>query len=52
VGPPDHDCVEVINEVFSRNPDLCDQPLAQPDLSCSQIGAVSLKKEKGILVMQ
>jgi hypothetical protein len=29
-GPPDHDCVEVINEVLSC-PDLSDQPLAQPD---------------------
>jgi hypothetical protein len=25
-GPLDHDCVEVINEVFSSCPDLGDQP--------------------------
>jgi hypothetical protein len=31
-GPPDHDCVEVINEVFLSHPDLGDQLLAQPDL--------------------
>jgi hypothetical protein len=31
-GPPDHDCSEVINEVFSIHPDLCDQPLPQSDL--------------------
>jgi hypothetical protein len=31
-GPPEHDSVEVINGDFSSHPDLCDQPLAQPDL--------------------
>jgi hypothetical protein len=31
-GPLDHDCVEMINEVFSSCPDLGDQPLPQPNL--------------------
>jgi hypothetical protein len=31
-GPPNQDCVKVINEVFSSHPDLCDQPLPHRDL--------------------
>jgi hypothetical protein len=31
-GPIDHDCVGVINEVFSSHRGICDRPLAQPDL--------------------
>jgi hypothetical protein len=44
-GPPDHDCVEVINEFFSRCTDPGDKHLSQPDLNYSQTGAHSLQKE-------
>jgi hypothetical protein len=42
--PPDHDCVEVINEVFSSCPDLSNQPLAQPDLELFTDGSSFLKE--------
>ena len=32
VGPPDHNCLEVLDEVFSSRPDLTDTPLQNPDL--------------------
>jgi hypothetical protein len=44
VGPLDHDCVEVINEVFSSCPDLRDLPLVQPDLELFTDKKASLKK--------
>ena len=31
-GPPDHNCPEVLDEVFSSRPDLTDKPLQNPDL--------------------
>lgn len=31
-GPPDHNCLEVLDEVFSSRPDLTDKPLQNPDL--------------------
>jgi hypothetical protein len=43
-GPLDHDCVEVINDVFSSFPDLCDQPLAKPDLELFTDGSSFLKE--------
>lgn len=30
-GPPEHDCLQVMDEVFSSRPDLKDTPLVQPD---------------------
>ena len=30
--PPDHNCLEVLDEVFSSRPDLTDRPLQNPDL--------------------
>ena len=30
-GQPDHDCIEVMDEVFSSQQDLRDQPLKDPD---------------------
>jgi hypothetical protein len=44
-GPPDHNCVEVINEVFSNCPDLSEQPLAQPDLELFTDRSSFLKEE-------
>jgi hypothetical protein len=43
-GPPDHDCVDVMNEVFSSLPDLCDQPLAQPNLKLFTDGSSFFKE--------
>jgi hypothetical protein len=31
-GPPDHDCEEVMDEVYSSRPDLTDDPLSDPEL--------------------
>ena len=31
-GPLDHDCLEILDEVFSSRPDLTDKPLNNPDL--------------------
>jgi hypothetical protein len=43
-GPPDHDCVEVIDEVFSSHPDPSDQPLAQSDLELFTSGSSFIKE--------
>lgn len=29
---PTHDCLQIIEQVYSSRPDLPDQPLPQPDL--------------------
>jgi hypothetical protein len=29
-GPPEHDCLEVMDSTFSRLPDLTDQPIGHP----------------------
>jgi hypothetical protein len=44
----DHDCVEVINEVFSSLPDLSNQPLAWTDLELFTDGSSFLKEGKKI----
>jgi hypothetical protein len=44
-GPPDHNCVEVICEVFSSCPNLCDQLLAQADHKLFTDGSSFLKEE-------
>lgn len=31
-GQPDHDCIKVMDKVFSSRPDLTDQPLKNPDM--------------------
>jgi hypothetical protein len=31
-GPPEHDCLEVMDEVFSSQPDLTNQPTTHPDV--------------------
>jgi hypothetical protein len=31
-GPPEHDCLEIMDEVFSSRPDLTDQPISYPDV--------------------
>jgi hypothetical protein len=43
-GPLDHDCIEVINEVFLSRPDLGDQPLTHPDLELFTDGSSFLKE--------
>ena len=30
-GPLDHNCLEVLDEIFSSRPDLIDKPLQNPD---------------------
>jgi hypothetical protein len=32
LGSPEHDCLEVIHEVFLNQPDLTDQPINHPDV--------------------
>jgi hypothetical protein len=32
LAPPDHDCLEVMDEVFSSKPDLTDQPISHLDV--------------------
>jgi hypothetical protein len=31
-GPPEHDCLEIMDEVFSSWPDLTDQPISHLDI--------------------
>jgi hypothetical protein len=31
-GPPEHDCLDIMDEVFSRWPDLTDQPISHPNI--------------------
>ena len=46
VGPPEHDCLEVLDEVFSSRPNLSDRPLQNPDLVLYTQGSSFLKKGK------
>jgi hypothetical protein len=32
LGPLEHDCLEVMDDVFSSQPDLTDQPISHPDI--------------------
>jgi ribonuclease HI len=32
LGSPEHGCFEVIDEIFSSQPDLTDQPIGNPDI--------------------
>ena len=46
VGPPDHNCLEVLDEVFSSRPDLTDKPLQNPDLVLYTDGSSFMGDEK------
>jgi hypothetical protein len=52
-GSPDLNCVEVFNEVFSSHPNLCEQPLAQPNHKPFTAGRLitSRRKDKYLLVI-
>ena len=41
---PDHDCIKVMDEVFSSRPDLRDQPLKDPDAEYFTEGSSFMKK--------
>ena len=45
-GPPDHNCLEVLDEVFSRSPDLTDKPLQNPDLVLQTEGSSFMENGK------
>ena len=46
VGPPDYDCLEVLEEVFSCRPDLNDRLLQNPDLILYTDGSSFMENEK------
>ena len=50
VGPgrPDHDCIDVMDEVFSSRPDLRDQPLKDPDAACFTNGSSFVKEGESL----
>jgi hypothetical protein len=39
LGSPEHDCLEVMDEVFLSWPDLTDQPIGHQALNISQMAA-------------
>ncbi|KAK1338630.1 LOW QUALITY PROTEIN: hypothetical protein QTO34_019284 [Cnephaeus nilssonii] len=45
-GAPEHDCLEVLEEVYSSRPDLMDKPLQNPDLVLFTDSSSFLYKEK------
>ncbi|KAK1337411.1 hypothetical protein QTO34_002037 [Cnephaeus nilssonii] len=46
VGAPEHDCLEVLEEVYSSRPDLMDRPLSNPDLVLFTDGSSLLDEGK------
>jgi hypothetical protein len=38
-GPPEHDCLEVMDEMFSSQLDLTDQPIGHPDIEYFRDGS-------------
>ena len=46
LGPPDHNCLEVLDEVFSSRPDLTDKPLQNPDLVLYIVGCSFIEDGK------
>ena len=46
VGSPDHNCLEVLDEVFSSRPDLTDKPLQNPDLVLYTDGSSFMENKK------
>ncbi|KAF6306516.1 hypothetical protein mRhiFer1_008621 [Rhinolophus ferrumequinum] len=45
-GDPEHDCIEVINEVYATRPDLRDSPHPNPDLTLYTDGSSFLRDGK------
>ncbi|KAK1331684.1 hypothetical protein QTO34_009657 [Cnephaeus nilssonii] len=45
-GAPEHDCLEVLEEVYSSRPDLTDRPLPNPDLVLFTHGSSFLDEGK------
>ena len=45
-GQPDHDCIEVMDDVFSSSPDLRDQPLNDPVAEYFTNGSSFVKEEE------
>ncbi|KAK1340661.1 hypothetical protein QTO34_017051 [Cnephaeus nilssonii] len=45
-GPPEHDCLEVLEEVYSSRPDLRDRPLQNADLVLFTDGSSFLDEGK------
>ena len=50
-GPPNHDCEEMLEEVFSSLPDLRDVPLSQPTETYNTDGTNCLGRDTGKLKM-
>lgn len=42
----EHDCLELLNEVFSNRPDLTDKPLHNPDLVLYTDGSSYMENRK------
>ena len=45
-GPLEHDCLELLDEVFSNRPDLTDNPLHNPDLVLYTDGSSLIENRK------
>ncbi|KAF6288375.1 hypothetical protein mRhiFer1_009110 [Rhinolophus ferrumequinum] len=45
-GDPEHDCIEVINEIYATRPDLRDSPHPNPDLTLYTDGSSFLRDGK------
>jgi hypothetical protein len=44
-GPPEHDCLEIMDEVFSSWPGLINQPISHPDVDCFTDGNSFVQKD-------
>lgn len=47
-GPPDHNFLQVLDELFSSRPDLTDKPLQNPDLVLYTDGSSLMEDGKGM----
>jgi hypothetical protein len=51
-GPPAHECIEVMDEVFSSWPDLTDQPVSHPNVEYFTEDSSFVQDEHILLDMQ
>jgi hypothetical protein len=44
-GPPEHDCLEIMDEAFSSQPGLTNQAISYPDVECFTDGNSFVRKD-------
>jgi hypothetical protein len=52
LSPLEHECIEIMGEVFLRWPDITDQSIGNPDVEYFTVAAALSKMAHALLVMQ